>query len=141
MQIIHSWMTQLKMKLLLKESFVNRLLLVEAEGRTIESGFALRFKPLFNEGGKEFTVMFDFYYITESEKALRIEFHSVFTTDSVIDEKFKESKFPVVNAPAIAFPFLRAFVANFLISAGFNPILLPSFNFTAFEAEVGDFPD
>ncbi|HFK4861180.1 TPA: hypothetical protein ACJFRV_000505 [Escherichia coli] len=129
------------MKLFLKESFVNRLLLVDAEGRTIDSGFALRFKPLFSEEGNEFTVMFDFYYITETDKALRVEFHSVFCTDSVIDEDFKKSRFPVVNAPAISFPFLRAFIANFLISVGCNPILLPSFNFTTFEAEVGEFPE
>lgn len=129
------------MKLILKETIVNRLLLVEAEGRTIESGFALRFKPIFNENSKEFISMFDFYYITESDKALRVEFHGIFRTDVPIDEKFKQSKFPVVNAPAIAFPFLRAFIANFLISVGCNPILLPSFNFTTFEAEVGEFPD
>lgn len=129
------------MRLILKETLVNRLLLVEAEGRTIESGFALRFKPIFNEDGKDFTVMFDFYYITESDKALRVEFHGVFRTDTPIDDEFKQSRFPVVNAPAIAFPFLRAFVANFLISIGSNPILLPSFNFTTFEADIGEFPD
>lgn len=129
------------MKLRLKENTVNRLLLVDAEGRRIESGFALRFQPVFSEKLREFTVLFDFYYITESDKALRIEFLSVFETDSDIDDSFKESKFPVVNAPAISFPFLRAFVANFLISGGYNPILLPSFNFTTFEQDVGDFPD
>lgn len=129
------------MRLILKETLVNRLLLVEAEGRTIDSGFALRFKPIFNDDAKDFTIMFDFYYITETDKALRVEFHGVFHTDSPINDEFKKSRFPVVNAPAIAFPFLRAFVANFLISIGSNPILLPSFNFTTFEAEVGEFPD
>ncbi|WHU88042.1 protein-export chaperone SecB [Pantoea agglomerans] len=129
------------MRLILKETLVNRLLLVEAEGRTIDSGFALRFKPVFNEDGKDFSVMFDFYYITESDKALRVEFQGVFRTDELIDDEFKQSRFPVVNAPAIAFPFLRAFVANFLLSIGSNPILLPSFNFTTFEADIGEFPD
>lgn len=129
------------MKLRLKGNTANRLLLVDAEGRRIESGFALRFKPVFDEKLREFTVLFDFYYITESDKALRVEFLSVFETDSDIDDSFKESNFPVVNAPAIAFPFLRAFIANFLISAGYNPILLPSFNFTTFEQDLGEFPD
>ncbi|MDK6378381.1 protein-export chaperone SecB [Citrobacter freundii] len=129
------------MKLRLKDNTVNQLLLVDAEGRKIESGFALRFKPIFGDNARQFTVLFDFYYITENDRALRVEFHSVFETDRDIDDDFRESKFPIVNAPAISFPFLRSFVANFLISSGYNPILLPTFNFTTFEQDVGEFPD
>ena len=50
-----------------------------------------------------------------------------------IDEKFKESNFPIINAPAIAYPFLRAFVSNFFVSSGYYPILLPTYNFTKFK--------
>ncbi|EAQ2662450.1 hypothetical protein GNZ01_22985 [Escherichia coli] len=129
------------MKLRLRDNTVTRLLFVDAEGRKIESGFALRFKPIFDENPREFSVLFDFYYITENDRALRVEFQSVFETDKDIDDSFKESKFPVVNAPAISFPFLRSFVANFLMTSGYTPILLPSFNFTTFEQDIGKFPN
>lgn len=65
------------MKLRLRDNTVTRLLFVDAEGRKIESGFALRFKPIFDENPREFSVLFDFYYITENDRALRVEFQSV----------------------------------------------------------------
>ena len=60
---------------------------------------------------------------------LKVEFQSIFKTNVPIDDNFKNSKFITVNAPAIAFPFLRAFVATFLTNSGFEPIILPSINF------------
>ncbi|UJL36647.1 protein-export chaperone SecB [Pantoea agglomerans] len=124
------------MKLRLQDSKVNQLLLVEADGQTIESDFSLGFEPVYHEENLNlFTVMFDFAYITEDDKYLRIDFQCNFTTDGQLDDEFKNSKFPVVNAPAIAFPFLRAFVANFLMSSGYKPILLPSINFVNFSKE------
>ena len=33
------------------------------------------------------------------------------------------------NAPAIAFPYVRVFISNITLNAGYNPIVLPSFNF------------
>ena len=72
------------MKLRLRDNTVTRLLFVDAEGRKIESGFALRFKPIFDENPREFSVLFDFYYITENDRALRVEFQSVFETDKDI---------------------------------------------------------
>ncbi|ANI88819.1 preprotein translocase subunit SecB [Arachidicoccus ginsenosidimutans] len=49
--------------------------------------------------------------------------------DEKITEEFKLSSFPKVNAPAIAFPYLRAFISNLTLQAGFEPIILPSINF------------
>ncbi len=34
-----------------------------------------------------------------------------------------------VNAPAIAYPYLRAFVSNLVMQAGMNPIIMPPVNF------------
>ena len=46
-----------------------------------------------------------------------------------LDEKFKESKFPYINAPAIAYPFFRAMIANTLVNSGLEPYYLASVNF------------
>lgn len=130
------------MKLRLKENKVNRLTFVDADGHKVESGFTLRFKPTFYEDdAKKFAVSFDFVYVTDDDRSLNIDYISIFETDLDIDDAFKASKFPVVNAPAIAFPFLRAFIANFLMSSGYKPILLPAFNFTKFEQAVDALPE
>lgn len=125
------------MKLSLSENKVNQLILVDAEeDQTLSSDFNLNFEPVFlEENPRQFKILFDFEYITADKKYLRVDFHSYFVTDSDIDEGFRTSKFPVVNAPAIAFPFLRAFLANLLISSGHQPILLPSINFQNFAQE------
>ena len=62
---------------------------------------------------------------------LSIQYVALFQTSEPIDEVFKSSDFPVVNAPAIAYPYLRAFIANLTLNAGYEPINLPSINFNA----------
>ena len=125
------------MKLSLKENKVNQLILVDAEdNQTLDSDFSLSFEPIFyEEDARKFKIVFDFEYITTDRKYLRIDYQSYFITDSDINEAFRNSKFPVINAPAIAFPFLRAFLANLLISGGYPPVLLPSINFLHYAQE------
>ena len=61
---------------------------------------------------------------------LLVKLTAVFETDSPITEEFKKSHFIFVNAPAIAFPFLRSFVATVISNAGYNVFLLNSVNFS-----------
>nr|WP_181717008.1 protein-export chaperone SecB [Psychrobacter sp.]QJS05581.1 hypothetical protein [Psychrobacter sp.] len=61
---------------------------------------------------------------------LEIDFLARFSHEIEITEKFKDSHFPRVNAPAIAYPFLRAFVNNLFVNAGYETVLLPTYNFT-----------
>ena len=56
-----------------------------------------------------------------------ILFH--FSTNEKITEEFAKSHFPVINAPAIAFPYIRTLVSNFTLNAGYMPAVLPSVNF------------
>lgn len=60
---------------------------------------------------------------------MQMVFVSEFEVNQDIDEEFKNSKFPYVNAPAIAYPFFRSFVANTLVNAGWDVHYLPSVNF------------
>lgn len=52
-----------------------------------------------------------------------------FLTTEVLESNFLDSSFCYINAPAIAFPYLRSYVSNITLNSGFNPIILPSFNF------------
>ncbi|EGX6962633.1 TPA: protein-export chaperone SecB [Vibrio alginolyticus] len=83
------------------------------------------------EEPESFFVFFNVKLKIDDSHLLNIEYTANFETDSEIDEKFKESSFAKVNAPAIAFPFLRAFISTFLLNAGYEPVILPSFNFVA----------
>ncbi|MBZ0242073.1 MAG: protein-export chaperone SecB [Bacteroidales bacterium] len=60
---------------------------------------------------------------------LQVKSMALFQTQSPIDEAFKNSSFVSVNAPAIAFPFLRSFITTLTSNAGVKPVILPAFNF------------
>ncbi len=70
--------------------------------------------------------------LTEKMSTFRLEIEAVayFESKSGIDEAFKQSAFVKQNSPAIAFPYLRAFVSTFTTNAGVNPIVLPTYNFS-----------
>lgn len=54
---------------------------------------------------------------------------AIFQTDQLLDETFINSPFCKINAPAIAFPFVRTFISNVTLNSGYDPVILPSFNF------------
>jgi preprotein translocase subunit SecB len=52
-----------------------------------------------------------------------------FEASEKISSDFVNSPFARINAPAIAFPYIRSFISNFTLNCGYNPVMLPSFNF------------
>lgn len=62
--------------------------------------------------------------------SLEVDFLARFSHNEEITKEFRDSHFPRVNAPAIAYPFLRAFINNLFINAGYEPVFLPTYNFT-----------
>ncbi|KAA8733905.1 hypothetical protein F4V57_07600 [Acinetobacter qingfengensis] len=72
----------------------------------------------------------------EDDGILKVDFIARFSSKNPITQEFKDSNFPKVNAPAIAYPFIRAFVNNFFINSGYDPVLLPTYNFTKSVQEV-----
>lgn len=60
---------------------------------------------------------------------LKVKSIAHFTTEDPIDDAFKQSSFVKANAPAIAFPYVRAFISNLTLNSGYNPIVLPAVNF------------
>jgi preprotein translocase subunit SecB len=58
-----------------------------------------------------------------------IVFLAQFHTDDDFEDEYLNSKFVLINAPAIGYPFLRAFIANTLVLAGYKQLMLPTINF------------
>lgn len=96
-----------------------------------ENSFDLSTGHFFTEEDKNnFEIGFE-VTINDKEFDLKLEAIFIFKLDEDLTEDFKLSDFPKINAPAIAFPYLRAFVSNITLQSGFKPVMLPSINFVA----------
>lgn len=91
----------------------------------------LNYSPIFNPSRpREFAVLFELKVPLASASQLELDFLAIFATIEDITEEFRQSHFPRINAPAVAYPYIRAFVSQFAVLAGFDPITLPIRNFT-----------
>lgn len=97
----------------------------------------LRYSPAYHaDRPKEFGVIFDLKLPLESTNQLTISYLAIFETSEKISDEFKTSHFPKVNAAAVAYPYLRAFVGQFSVLAGFELHTLPIRNFVKAGAPV-----
>ena len=121
------------MKLMLKDYKVLNLNFEILSEQNIEDQFNLKVGQMFSEEEKEksFGIGFIVEIMSNSYK-IKLEMRFFFESDEIIDDNFKKSSFPKVNAPAIAFPYLRAYISNLTMQSGFTPLLLPSINFIEF---------
>lgn len=98
---------------------------------------SLNTKTFFKEDlDNKFVVAFSLSIASDDKERMSIEIfaQALFETSEAINEEFKASYFANVNAPAIAFPFVRSFVQTLSVNMGITPIILPSYNFAqAFE--------
>lgn len=108
---------------------INTQLTSLQEDEREENSFDLKTGHFFtDDSNQKFGVGFE---ITIEDKYFDLNLEAVFlfSVDSPITEEFKLSNFPRINAPAIAFPFLRAYISNLTLQSGYDPIILPSINF------------
>ena len=128
----------MEISLQLQGSRVERLLLnkdieLESSKSNVKSLSVFTKFPNSDSESRDSLVTFEIVLSLSQGYLLEIEHSSIFTSNVNLDKKFQESNFPKVNAPAIAYPFLRTFIANFLLNSGYEPIILPSLNFTKFK--------
>lgn len=78
---------------------------------------------------QQFTISFDMTIEDSSGYELELEYQGTFDTNEDIDAEFLASQWALVNAPAIVYPFMRAFISNMTINAGKSPAIIPAVNF------------
>jgi preprotein translocase subunit SecB len=84
----------------------------------------------------EFAVVLDVELTSKSNKFnLKIKSIAHFSTPDEINHDNRNSPFFEINAPAIAFPFVRTFISNLTLNSGYDPVVLPPFNFMQLAAE------
>lgn len=109
-------------------------LIMNADSSDSENEFIFDFNVFYPENeSNKFCIIFDLHIKHPGDFELKTKYVSVFSTSENIDEEFKNSAFTKINAPAIAFPFMRSFVATITLNAGFSPAILPSINFLEFK--------
>lgn len=116
------------MNFTLKSTKVERLLLSpeprEAGGLNFYHAFA-------EDNAKQFLIVFELVMNLGDAFSLEVTYLAEFEADEPIDEA-RDNKLLTVNAPAIAYPFLRAYIATVLLNSGLPPVMLPTFNFVEF---------
>ncbi len=121
------------MKMSIGQWCVNRLSIDRKEvqiGEALPEGkFSLDIKNSFDIENKRFFVCFDLTLNDPRYDLFTEVIYPFNVIDGEIDETFIASHFPRVNAPAIAFPYLRAMISNITLQAGLKPVMLPSINF------------
>ncbi len=91
--------------------------------------FSLRHDVAYDESDhKRFDGIFTLE-IAQPNFILEMTYRSEFKAETDINDEFKAGHFPNVNAPAIAYPLLRAAVASACITLFGRPIVLPVVNF------------
>ena len=116
------------MNFTLKNTKVERLLLAP-EPR--EAGGLNFYYALADDDSKRFLVVFEFVMNLGDAFSLETTYLAEFEADEPIVEA-RDNKLLTVNAPAIAYPFLRAYIATVLLNSGLSPVMLPTFNFVEF---------
>ena len=116
------------MKIQLKSTRAIYINLTPKEDNESSDDFSFDYEIDFPKESDSFLVAIKAIF-NQLDYELDVVYLAEFTTDSDLDEDFKKSKFPYVNAPAIAYPFFRSFVAHLLLNSGLKPIFLPSVNF------------
>lgn len=91
---------------------------------------------IFEDNKNRFAIVFDIKLTDkESKFFLTTKATAHFETDKPVWDDFQDSPFAKINAPAIAFPYIRTFISNLTLNSGYNPIILPSFNFVRLAEE------
>lgn len=120
------------MKIQIIDSEIVTLSIIRIGDAIQDNKFKFSYIPKFDENDKNHYFINFVARIPHKKGFLyEAEFSSEFRTEEVITEEFKGSHFIYVNSPAIAYPFFRACIANLMLNAGHEPMMLPTINFSA----------
>lgn len=69
--------------------------------------------------------------VSDKEKKFNLQVKAFADFEIIgVEETDIYNSFVNVNAPAIAYPYLRAFISNMVLQSGMAPIIIPPVNFT-----------
>jgi preprotein translocase subunit SecB len=113
------------MNITLKGTKAEKLVLIKAQLEENKFGFGHAFSE---EKLDSFLLIFDISIKLEEDFLLDVTYLAEFETSEPIDIE-RDKKLLAVNAPAIAYPFLRSYIATILLNSGHPSVMLPTVNF------------
>lgn len=119
------------MKIQLKNTRISKLIFKAIPETADKPDKRLAFKStglLHKKDKNKFMVRFDLK-LHHPEYTLTVVSLHYFDSDIALPQTFKNSDFIKINAPAIAYPYLRAFISNLTLQSGYEPAILPTLNF------------
>lgn len=75
-------------------------------------------------------------FISDSSDSLKIEIDSIGYFNFENLDRDSLSNFLFINAPAILFPYLRAYISSLTTLSGIRPIVLPTLNLTSLKEDL-----
>lgn len=75
-------------------------------------------------------------FISDSAETLKIEIESIGYFNFKNLDRDSLPNFPYVNAPAILFPYLRAYISSLTTLSGIRPVVLPTLNLTSLREDL-----
>ena len=117
------------MNITLKGTFVDNLSIIRGVGEANKFDFSST-TGFSDENPCHFFIIFDLAIVVPAGYLLNTKYIAQFESDEPIAEELRE-QLPVfkINAPAIAYPFLRSYIATVLLNSGLPPVMLPTINF------------
>jgi preprotein translocase subunit SecB len=73
--------------------------------------------------------------VQPEEFKLQMQFVAWFESPTPLGKEDINSAFARINAPAIAFPYLRSFISLLTLNSGFRPVILSTVNFVEMHKE------
>lgn len=103
-----------------------------------DESFSVSIKPSGIKKGKDFTLTFEIV-VTSKNEDVKIEL----TTEGFFELRDdlamdKISNYFFVNAPAILFPYIRAYISTLSAQSGIKPIIIPTLNLQSLGGKLRD---
>lgn len=100
-----------------------------------DTKFKINFTQLLKEDKDNYFGILFTVIVQNTDETIKLDFdflgHFEVKNIQLDDNNLETNTILKSSAPAIIFPYIRAFISNFTINAGFNPIILPAINFHA----------
>jgi len=121
------------MLITLKSTLARSINLVTIQEGTVERDtVSLQVSVSYSDNdNKAFLVSLNLSVKSEQGFTLAVVFDAIFNCDDEIDDDFKKGHFPAINAPAIAYPYLRSLISTITVNAGYASVIIPTVNFKA----------
>ena len=105
-----------------------------------ENSFSFDFNPVLDEDNENrFGIVFLGEQISSDDNyRCKVIYIAQFESSTPLDSNYLIDPFLLVTAPAIGYPYFRAFYSTILLNAGYNPIILPTINFVKLQESKKD---